>query len=78
MTSLWKVPDQATQDLMMRLYENLWDRNLGKLEALREAQLWLMTEGKKRGVAVEGEAASGRDRLPPCYWAGFVLSGDWR
>ena len=56
---------------MQRFYENVWDRNLPKLEALRE--------GGKRGVVVPGkEPSDGRMRLPPFYWAGFVLSGDWR
>jgi CHAT domain-containing protein len=78
-TSLWKVPDVATQLLMQRFYENLWDRGMGKLEALRQAQLWLMREGGRRGVSVPGADSGDEPRsLPPYYWAGFVLSGDWR
>ena len=48
--------------------------------ALREAQLWLMRKGGKRGLAIpgEGEKEKRPDRLPPLFWAGFVLSGDWR
>ncbi|MCP3861317.1 MAG: CHAT domain-containing protein [Phycisphaeraceae bacterium] len=79
-TSLWKVPDLPTQLLMQRFYENLWDRGMGKLAALREAKLWLMREGGKRGLALpsRNEAAPKSNRLPPFFWAGFVLSGDWR
>jgi CHAT domain-containing protein len=89
-TSLWKVPDRATQLLMQRFYENLWDRGMGKLEALRQAQLSLMreggsrgvagSEGGSRGVAVPEDGSGGRDakRLPPYFWGAFVLSGDWR
>jgi CHAT domain-containing protein len=79
-TSLWSVPDLATQLLMQRFYENLWDRGLPKLKALREAQLWLMKEGGRRGLGGLGEddTGAGGKRLPLHHWAGFVLSGDWR
>ena len=78
-TSLWKVPDAATSQLMQRFYENLWEKRMGKLAALREAQLWMLKEGRARGLIVEhdGDAAGSR-RLPPHYWAAFVLAGDWR
>ncbi len=38
-TSLWQVDDAYTQALMVRFYENLWNKKMGKLEALRDAQL---------------------------------------
>jgi CHAT domain-containing protein len=78
--SLWKVPDRATRDLMTRFYENLWERGLSKIEALREAQIWLLREGGRRGVLLPEDSRSGggEARLPPHYWAAFVLSGDWR
>ena len=39
--SLWKVEDRATQALMSEFYRNLWEENgVGRLEALRRAQLW--------------------------------------
>ena len=65
---------------MQRFYENLWDKGMPKLEALRQAQLWLMREGGQRGIAPPKGEAGGEDpkRLPPYYWAAFVLSGDWR
>ncbi len=86
--SLWKVPDAATARLMQRFYENLWDRKMGKLEALREAQLWMMKDPSARGAGNPADkSARGAEvikdtpnggRLPPLYWAAFVLSGDWR
>jgi CHAT domain-containing protein len=87
--SLWEVPDEATEALMTRLYANLWQRKRTRLEALRDAQLWLLKEGRRHPEVVRGLARRGAaredatplargDRLPPLYWAAFVLSGDWR
>jgi CHAT domain-containing protein/Tfp pilus assembly protein PilF len=86
--SLWKVDDAASRQLMVRLYENLWrtKQPLGKLDALRQAQLAMLREGRKRGPGgqrpVDPEALKRAvpmiGRTPPFYWAAFVLSGDWR
>jgi len=52
---------------------------MGKLEALREAQLWMLKEHGARGLKeVESDATATSNRRPPYYWAAFVLSGDWR
>ena len=40
--SLWRVNDHATMVLMTRFYQNLWERKMTKLDALREAQLWML------------------------------------
>jgi tetratricopeptide (TPR) repeat protein/CHAT domain-containing protein len=83
--SLWKVPDRATQALMERFYKNLWQEGMPRLEALREAQLWMLREAHTQGVLRRGlepldpqPAADRSGRMPPRYWAAFVLSGDWR
>ena len=86
--SLWQVPDKATQLLMDRFYENLWnrDRKMSKLDALLNAQRWMLREGRKqaglaRGIDLgpaESAIAPTSGRLSPRYWAAFVLSGDWR
>ncbi|MEQ8787233.1 MAG: CHAT domain-containing protein, partial [Pirellulaceae bacterium] len=76
--SLWKVDDVATRDLMERFYRNLWEHDMGKLEALREAQLWMFRERGHRGLKLLDDEDADRRRLPPYYWAAFVLSGDWR
>jgi CHAT domain-containing protein/tetratricopeptide (TPR) repeat protein len=79
--SLWQVDDKWTRALMERFYENLWQKGMGRLEALREAQLWVLREGPKRGLELlTGDEGSGGEakRAPPYYWAAFVLSGDWR
>ena len=74
--SLWKVPDAETQLLMQEFHRNLWDKKLGKLEALRQAQLKLLREQRTRGGTDElgGEQAGAAPRL----WGAWVLSGDWR
>jgi CHAT domain-containing protein len=74
--SLWNVSDRTTMLLMSRFYENLWGKKLPKLEALREAQLWLMRDQESRGASPETVEAA--EPLPPYHWAAWVLSGDWR
>ena len=43
--SLWKVDDQATQELMNAFYQVL-SKNTGRLQAFRSAQLKLMEKYK--------------------------------
>ena len=63
-SSLWEVDDQATRDLMTLFYENLWRRGMPKLEALRQAQLSILEENRRRtGHGV------------PSTWGAFVLDG---
>jgi CHAT domain-containing protein/tetratricopeptide (TPR) repeat protein len=86
--SLWKVDDAATHALMAEFYRNLWQRRLGKLEALRQAQLATLrssgpTSGSVRTAGSPRPIATGQDgqrwpekRMPPLFWATWVLSGD--
>jgi CHAT domain-containing protein len=85
--SLWKVPDAATSELMQRFYENLWARKMGKLAALREAQIHVLRNQVNseqalakgnRGLSLVDDRPADAGALPPFYWAAFVLSGDWR
>ena len=66
-SSLWKVNDEATAELMKAFYQNLWVKGLGKMEALRTAQLSMLE--KNRRV---------HKRPLPATWGAFVLDGDWR
>lgn len=60
-TSLWKVADEATKDLMVDYYQRLL-RGEGRSEALRHAQLTMMKS---------------KDRSHPYYWSAFVPIGNW-
>jgi CHAT domain-containing protein len=63
--SLWKVPDDEIRELMTEFYAQLAkDPTLDKPAALRNAQLKLMAEKRKK----EGEAH-------PWLWAGFIAAG---
>ena len=61
--SLWKVPDQATAELMKVFYQGVLVRKLAPAAALRQAQLALSKDP---------------DYTHPYYWAGFALQGEWR
>lgn len=63
MSSLWRVQDSATAELMIRFYRALLRDGRPPAAALRSAQL-----------AVRGDPAW----QDPYYWAPFVLQGDWR
>jgi CHAT domain-containing protein len=85
LAGLWTVPDRATQSLMQRFYDNLWQKKMTRLEALRQAQLWMLREATKQPELVRGLETldepvdlGSSSLLPPYYWAAIVLSGDWR
>ena len=61
-TSLWKVDDEATAQLMQYFYENLANGKT-KSTALREAKLSYLKNAPE-------------SKKHPLYWAGFVLIGD--
>jgi MYXO-CTERM domain-containing protein len=60
--SLWQVDDEATRDLMTKFYQNMYQKGLGRGEAMREAQMSLFAQPA---------------RQHPFYWASFIVSGDW-
>ncbi len=61
--SLWSVPDKATARLMSHLYTTMVRQGSRPAAALRSAQLHILKQRRWRH---------------PYYWAGFVLSGDWK
>lgn len=60
--SLWKVEDEPTCQLMLKMYEVL-AQGQPKGEALRQAQLALLRRP---------------ETSHPYFWAGFIFLGDWR
>ncbi len=62
MTSLWKVDDRATQQLMTDYYQKLIHGG-ARGESLREVQLDMLSRPA---------------RSHPFYWASFILAGDER
>lgn len=91
LTSLWKVDDSATRELMKQFYTNLWVKKLSKVEALRRAQIHMienpvlpdgtrLTRGDEAKIPRTREDATPRASggADPRYWAAFQLSGDWR
>jgi CHAT domain-containing protein/Tfp pilus assembly protein PilF len=61
--SLWSVDDDATAELMGRMYRDILKKRLRPAAALRRAQNWIR---ERKGLE------------SPFYWAGFVLEGDWQ
>ncbi len=82
--TLWPVNDAGTRLLMMRFYRNLWKDKMGKLDALHDAQTWLITSARKaRQTGANPETVDiDSKELPPVlmhpqFWAPFTLSGRW-
>lgn len=63
-SSLWKVPDLATELVMVSFYKNLKEGQ-SKDEALQNAKLEYL----------KNDQISNKQKAP-YYWAGFIISGD--
>ena len=61
LASLWYVDDAFTQELVAKFYDNLRSQ-MGKAEALKEAQKALINQNKN---------------IHPAKWASFILIGNW-
>jgi CHAT domain-containing protein len=63
LATLWPVADASTAALMAEMYRRRQAQSLTKIEALRQAQLSLLSTSKY---------------AHPHYWAPFILMGNWK
>jgi CHAT domain-containing protein/Tfp pilus assembly protein PilF len=59
--SLWKVDDTASGELMIHFYQNILEKSMDKVEALRQAKL---------------ELINSQTFASPYYWSGFIMYGE--
>ena len=62
-SSLWRVDDEATTELMKHFYVNMLQRSMTPASALREAQNTIRQDPRWRS---------------PHYWAAFTLQGEYK
>jgi CHAT domain-containing protein len=62
LSSLWKVEDSATVELMKNFYEILANENTTSAKALQKAQIKMWESGRYKS---------------PFYWAAFTVQGDF-
>lgn len=90
LATLWSVADQSTALLMQTMYRARQEKRLTKAEALREAQLALITGNHKMptetkvmspinstSTAPAYTTDPARPYAHPYYWAPFILMGNW-
>lgn len=61
--SLWKVDDAATAEFMKRFYQNLLQKNLSSVAALKQTKMEMRQIPRFKSAY---------------FWAGFTLQGDWK
>jgi CHAT domain-containing protein len=66
LATLWKVPDEQTEELMTDFVKR-WQAGTPAVKALREAQLAMIERLRKE----KGQAH-------PFFWSAFTMTGDWR
>lgn len=62
LATLWSVDDKASAELMGEFYTGLRDSTVSKAKALQAAQLKLLRDPRYRH---------------PCYWAPYLIIGNW-
>lgn len=61
--SLWKVDDAATAEFMRRFYQNLLQKKLSSVAALKQTKMEMRQIPRFKSAY---------------FWAGFTLQGDWK
>jgi CHAT domain-containing protein len=69
--SLWQVPSGPTTQLTTEFFRHLKDGKLDRAEALRQAQLTVLRQGR----SLDGKPV---DYSSPFCWAAFVLMGEYK
>lgn len=86
MASLWPVSDAATPRLMRDFYAGMMGQGFDKAEALRQAQVAMLTWAGATLAAATDRSAEALDGSPPppkvgmehpYFWSAFVLMGNW-
>lgn len=86
MASLWPVSDAATPRLMRDFYAGMMGQGLDKAEALRQAQVAMLTGAGAALADAADRSAEALDGSPPppkvglehpYFWSAFVLMGNW-
>jgi CHAT domain-containing protein len=62
LASLWSINDQASSELVSSFYRHLQNPDTSKAVALQQAQISFLNDQRYRH---------------PCYWAPFLLIGNW-
>ncbi len=75
--ALWDVYDSIPATLMRTFYENMKDSAMSKAQALRLAELLILTHPGSIQIP-EKYAPHHLGRLSPYLWAPFQLVGSWR
>jgi len=84
LATLWPVADMTTASLMRAFYRNRYRSKLAPPEALRRAQLDLLTGAMKSPALAQTRALVDPDEDPtvanpdsshPFYWAPYILMG---
>jgi CHAT domain-containing protein len=74
----WSVPDAAASVLMFLFHHYLRAENLPPAEALRQAQLWMITPDRRPPDTMPAQLRALTTRsepAPPTAWAAFIHFG---
>ncbi|MGA1823906.1 MAG: CHAT domain-containing protein, partial [bacterium] len=62
LATLWHINDQASSQLVVEFYRHLYNKSVSKAKALQQAQRAFINDSRYNH---------------PCYWAPFLMIGNW-